>query len=222
MADGALPMIPELIPGLGLKDNRPRLNQGADLTAHRLTPVEGFVLSRVDGSLTYQEICLISHLGTEATLDILRRLKREGLIVNPGDPLPAPEPAPRPTPVIGEPGPRAMPERKSLLERLDDGSSVRADEVGSGTDLSPEVKIRIVRLHRRLKRIGPYEILGLGRDADKASIRRAYYMASKELHPDRHYGKDLGEFREKLGDIFARLTDAFQTLDQKDQKDPKK
>jgi hypothetical protein len=215
MADGALPMIPDLIPGLGGKESRPRLNQGADLTNHRLTPVEGFVLSRVDGTLSYQEICLISGLGTEATLDIMRRLKREGLILNPGDKVPAPEPAPRPTPVIGEPVPRSIPERKSLLERLDDGSSVRADEVASGGDLTYEVKIRIVRLHRRLKQIGPYEILGLRRDADKGAIRRAYYSASKELHPDRHYGKDLGAFREKLGDIFARLTEAFQSLDQK-------
>jgi DnaJ-class molecular chaperone len=110
---------------------------------------------------------------------------------------------------------RATPgDRRSLIERLDDNSSVKADEVASGPDLPAEVKVRIVRLHRRLKKLGPYEILGLGRGADKTAIRRAYYTASKELHPDRYYGKDLGDFREKLGDIFARLTEAFQTLEQ--------
>ena len=53
MSDAALPMIPEQIPGLGGKEDRPRLNQGADLTSYRLTPVEGFVLSRVDGVLVH-------------------------------------------------------------------------------------------------------------------------------------------------------------------------
>jgi hypothetical protein len=216
MADEALPMIPELIPGLGGREDRPRLNQGADLTAHRLTPVEGFVLSRVDGTASFQEICFISGLGIEPTLEVLRRLKREGLIVGPNDKAPPPEPPPRGTPIVGEPVQRAAPEqRRSLLERLDDQSSVRAEEIASGPDLPADTKVRIVRLHRRLKKIGPHEILGLPRDADKSAIKRAYYLASKELHPDRYYGKDLGDFREKLGDIFARLTEAFQTLDQK-------
>jgi hypothetical protein len=213
MSDGALPMIPELIPGLGGRGDRPRLNQGADLTAHRLTPVEGFVLSRVDGTVSFEEICLITGLGIEPTMEILRRLKREGLIVGPNDEAPA-EPPPRitvtVTPVAAKPAPAPRP----LLERLDDQSSVSKEEVSSGPDLPAEMKIRIVRLHRRLKKLGPYDILGLGKDADKSAIKRAYYLASKELHPDRYYGKDLGEFREKLGDIFARLTEAFQTLDQ--------
>src|SRR5690348_31290 len=103
MSDGALPMIPELIPGLGGRGDRPRLNQGADLTAHRLTPVEGFVLSRVDGTVSFEEICLITGLGIEPTMEILRRLKREGLIVAPGDAAAAAEPPPRPTPAVPEP-----------------------------------------------------------------------------------------------------------------------
>jgi hypothetical protein len=215
MSEGALPMIPEIIPGLGGRGDRPRLNQGADLSAHRLTPVEGFVLSRVDGTLSFEEICLITGLGIEPTMEILRGLKREGLIVGPNDKAPT-EPSPRVTPVATEAPPnlKAAPERRSLLERLDDRTSVSKEEVASAPDLPAEMKIRIVRLHRRLKKLGPYEILGLPRDADKSAIKRAYYLASKELHPDRYYGKDLGEFREKLGDIFARLTEAFQSLDQ--------
>jgi hypothetical protein len=214
-------MIPGQIPGLGGKDDRPRLNQGADFTAHRLTPVEGFVLSRVDGTVSYAEICQISGLATDATLEILRRLKRDGLIVGPHDTAPPPQPPPPqvvPPPPAGERVPRPTPDRVTLLERLDDNSSVLAAEVASGSELPAEFKVRIVRLHRRLKKLGPHEILGLTRGADKAAIRRAYYTASKELHPDRYYGKDLGDFREKLGDIFARLTEAFQSLDQQQKK----
>lgn len=205
----------EHFPGLGPRGDRPRLNPGADLTALRLTPVEGFVLSRVDGTASYEEICLISGLGGEATLDILRRLKRQGIIIGPRDTVPPP--APPPTATGESPAqPRRVPTEErnvlSLLERLDDGTQVAAVDLLSGTDLTDEVKARIVRLHRRLGKMGPYEMLGLERDANRAAIKRAYYSASKELHPDRYFGKNLGVFREKLGDIFARLTESFQKL----------
>jgi hypothetical protein len=202
--------------GLGSRDDRPRLNPGADLTAHRLNPVEGFVLSRVDGTLSYEEICLISGIGAEPTLAILRRLRREKLILGPKDPVPPPEPAPSLTPVAGVPlvAPSSG-DRRSLLERLDDGTPVTSAELNAAPELAEELKARIIRLHRRLKKLGPHEMLGLEKDAGRADIKRAYYAASKELHPDRYFGKDLGPFREKLGDIFARLTESFQKLETK-------
>jgi hypothetical protein len=203
--------------GLGSREDRPRLNPGADLTAHRLNPVEGFVLSRVDGTLSYEEICLISGIGAEPTLAILRRLRREKLILGPHDPIPPPEPPPAPTPVAGIPitAPAAPGDRRSLLERLDDASPVTSAELDAAPALPEELKARIIRLHRRLKKLAPHEMLGLEKEADRHEIKRAYYAASKELHPDRYFGKDLGPFREKLGDIFARLTDSFQKLDTK-------
>jgi hypothetical protein len=204
--------------GLGSRDDRPRLNPGADLTAFRLTPVEGFVLSRVDGTLSYEEICLITGIGTEPTLAILRRLRRDKLILGPTDPVPPPSPPPTLTPVAGVPAsaPAAPAEqRRSLLERLDDGTPVASTELDDATDLPEETKARILRLHRRLKKLSPYEMLGLDKGASRSDIKRAYYAASKELHPDRYYGKHLGTYREKLGDIFARLTECFQKLDTK-------
>jgi hypothetical protein len=40
----------------------------------------------------------------------------------------------------------------------------------------------------------------------------SFAAASKELHPDRYFGKDLGHFREKLAKIFNRITEATQEL----------
>lgn len=200
--------------GLGSRDDRPRLNPGADLTAFRLTPVEGFVLSRVDGTLSYEEICLISGIGNEPTLAILRRLRRDKLILGPKDAIPPPAPPPAHTPVAGVPVTPPPPgDRRSLLERLDDGTPVTSAELDAAPELPEEMKARIIRLHRRLKKLQPHEMLGLEKDAERGEIKRAYYAASKELHPDRYFGKDLGPFREKLGDIFARLTESFQRLE---------
>jgi hypothetical protein len=48
------------IVGLGPGTDRPRLNTGIDLAHQRLSPTEGFVLSRVDGRTSYDELCMVS------------------------------------------------------------------------------------------------------------------------------------------------------------------
>ncbi len=204
--------IPEEIPQLGPKAEKPRLNPGADLTAHRLTPTEVFVLSRINGDFSYEQICQVSGIGVQETLEILRKLKRDGLLLGARDPMPKPDRMPAFTPIGLKPG---APDRASLLERLDDRSPVDPLDLVPGPDLAPEAKMRIIRVHRRLKKLGPHQLLGLDKTADRAEIKRAYFAASKELHPDRYFGRDIGAFRDKLGDIFARVTEAFQSLEKK-------
>jgi len=230
------------ISGLGSKTDRPRLNTSADLTRLKLTPVEGFVLSRIDGRANYEEICRMSSLGREETLAILRKLKRAAVILGPGDTVVAPTQGRKTTRSPKSPsqdrGPKTPPpimvtdamlrqarERVdgksepaekipgSVLERLDDGEPVAPADLIEGHDLPVETKRRIVRLHRRLRKLTAHELLGVPENADKATIKRAFAAASKELHPDRYFGKDLGSFREKLAKIFARITDAVQELE---------
>lgn len=244
------------IPGLGGKTERPRLNATADLSKVQLTPTEGFILSRIDGRVSYDEICRMSSLGREETLAILRKLKQQKLVLGPNEPDPVPPAKPR-APEKPRPAERTRtadraraPERRSpdrasqtpepalvtdemlrkakersdgtsderqpdipsMLERLDDGSAVAPAALAEGPDLPQETKARIVRLHRRLRKLDPHELLGVAEDADVATIKRAFAAASKELHPDRYFGKDLGSYREKLAQIFARITEAVQAL----------
>lgn len=211
--------IPADISDVGKKGDRPTLNTAANLTEVRLTPVEGFVLSRVDGLTSYEDICQVSGLPVAATLDILRKLRREGLILNPGEKPEKPDPAK--AKAQASPGIAARPRRRltlgvpvavSLLEVHDDGSPVDRAELAKGPGLDEETKARILRLHRRLKTLKPHELLALSPGADPAMVKRAYFAASKEVHPDRFYGKDMGPYRDKLSDIFAQLTRAFEQL----------
>jgi hypothetical protein len=229
------------LPGLGAKGDKPRLNPSLDFTHLKLTPTEGFILSRIDGRASYDEVCRMSSLGREETLEILRKLKTGKIILGPGESAPAPTPPkarrsmrspspdyrPRtPPPVVvtdamlrqaqersgGKPDPdQAAP--MSVLERLDDGVAVDPTDLVEGPDLSDETKKRILRLHRRMRKLAPHELLGVAKDADGATIKRAFGAASKELHPDRYFGKDLGKFREKLAKIFNRITEAMQELE---------
>jgi hypothetical protein len=207
--------IPPDISGVGKKGDRPTLNPVANLNDVRLTPVEGFVMSRVDGQTSYEDICHMSGLSVAATLDILRKLRRERLILNPGEKPEKPDPW-KQSPVTGaRPRPRLPMSAQasvSLLEVHDDGSAVDQAEVDKGPGLDAETKTRILRLHRRLKTLKPHELLALSPGADPAMVKRAYFAASKELHPDRFYGKDIGPYRDKLSDIFAQLTRAFEQL----------
>jgi len=224
---------------LGSRGDKPHINPAVDFTSLRLTPTEAFVLSRIDGSSSYDEICRMSSLGREQTLAILVKLKAEKVVLVHGQTSPSGDKAPRsmrsstpdrylktPIPVAvtdemlrqaqersgGKPA-QAQPAPRSVLERLDDGSPVNPSDLIEGPDLSEETKQRILRLHRRVRKLAPHELLGVEPDVDVATIKRVFAAASKELHPDRYFGKELGCFRDKLAKIFNRVSEAAHELE---------
>lgn len=204
-------------PGLGPRALRPLLNTEIDPMAVRLTPVEGFVLSRVDGLTSYREITMVTGLPPDQTLRIMRELKMVGLIFNPGEtPLLSPRgrtpSAPPPATTVR---PRSgSPPWPSLLKRLDDGSPVDPALLMAAPELDHALKTSIIRVHRRAPRLDAAGLLGVTREAGPQDLKKAYLGASKELHPDRYYGKDIGHFRHKLEDLFRRCTDAFNQLNE--------
>jgi hypothetical protein len=249
------------IVGLGLTTDRPHFNTTIDLSQQKLSPTEGFVLSRVDGRMSYDEICMMSGMGRDETLRILRDLKQARLILGPGevalgssrkgshtghtppvevaagsrDSAPAHATGIAPSRSAGKPSAPVAEAAKSRgkaaepapsraaekaprtpvgpLQRLDDGSEVAADDMADWPDAPEELKSRIIRLHRRLRHLSAWDLLGVEKDAPKSAIRRAFSVASKELHPDRYFGKNLGSFKAKLATIFNRLTEAVQEIE---------
>lgn len=203
--------------GLGPKTTKPLLNSKADFRTIKLSPTEGFVMSRVDGHSSYADLCNVTGLGAAATLEILRKLKSVGLIHNPGETPKTPVPA-QPSDSVAEPestrSRRATTRpSKTVLERFDDGSVVDPAELIEGPDLDPVMKTRLVRAARRMGKLSPHELLGVPADADHKTLKKAYFVASKELHPDRFFGKDLGSFRGLLERLFRAITSAYETLD---------
>jgi hypothetical protein len=195
-------------PDLGPRETKPIATPRSWGSHLRLTPEEGFVLSRVDGKTSYEQICNMTGLGVDASLAILRKLRRERLILHPG------ESGKTPPPVLTGPTRRrtrsGVNTRIPLLQLHDDDSQVDEALLKEGTGLDVETKARILRLHKRMRAMKPHELLGLSPDADGKTVKRAYFAASKELHPDRYYGLDLGAYRERLSEIFAQVTHAFE------------
>ena len=52
-----------------------------------------------------------------------------------------------------------------------------------------------------------YEVLGVGKDASEADLKKAYRKKARELHPDRHPTE-----REKYHELFQEVQTAYETL----------
>ena len=84
----------------------------------------------------------------------------------------------------------------------------KADAEGMDPD-----RQRYVRdVHARLDVLTFYELLGVTRGADPQTVKRAYFKLVRIVHPDRYFGRDLGELRGMLEQVFARMTQAYETL----------
>lgn len=79
-------------------------------------------------------------------------------------------------------------------------------------DLDPALRTEIDRLIGALEDSDHYALLGVPRDADKKVVKSAYYGYASRIHPDRHFGKGLGDYKAKMEAVFNRLTVAHDTL----------
>ena len=48
--------------------------------------------------------------------------------------------------------------------------------------------------------------------ADLKALKRAYFLLSKEIHPDRYYGKKLGSFATRMSHVFEETSRAYARL----------
>lgn len=87
-----------------------------------------------------------------------------------------------------------------------------AQELDAAVDLDRNRKQEILDLYYRLDVLDHYALLAISPNADRRQVKTAYYEKVKIFHPDRYFGKELGPFRAKLEQCFARLTEAHDTL----------
>jgi len=72
-------------------------------------------------------------------------------------------------------------------------------------DLSDGERRRILAIARLAALKDPLALFGVSEGADANRFKRAYFRLSKEVHPDRFYGRQLGSFA-------ARMTAVFETV----------
>jgi tetratricopeptide (TPR) repeat protein len=173
-----------------------------------LTPVDGFLLSRIDGLLTEVDLAGVTGLSFQDVSDSLDKLGLLGLVTMVGEAPPAPA-APA-APAASPPAARAE-SPGTPVPTLPTGDAPPSD----GIDLDPIHRHRIDALHSKLDSLTHYELLGVERTADKKAIKRAYFELASLYHPDRFFRKNLGNYKPKMEVLFARITAAQDVLTSK-------
>lgn len=115
----------------------------------------------------------------------------------------------RPTPV-----PSPAPTRRSTRSMEPPSSSTNEVPVLDEVAQTPEQFIAdLEALEAKLaKHAHAFDLLGIGLDAGKREIRRAFGDLSRRFHPDALQSRGLGVLRERVGSVFAALSEAQALL----------
>jgi hypothetical protein len=217
------------LPELRKRTPKPVLQQ-RDPRGLPLSATDGFVLSRIDGAMSDGELAVSTGLPEDLVLASLTKLEGLGLITFDGAPDKAPQPppgAPQAPPVAARPvAPRTPSEQRAPDPRPDGPAPQRhatpfpkgapmtpEEEAALAEDVDLEVELRkaILAKQRRLD-ADHYEMLGVPRNADRKTIKRAYFDLASKFHPDRYFRKRLGSFKVRMEVVFAGVTAANDVL----------
>ena len=196
----------------------PKRRLDCDVHSLPLSPEEAFLLSRIDDRANEAELALLTGLDVNLVRLALQRLADLGAIrieTITHRPPPSEIDAVVSSAFASSPPPNI---RTSESPATASSTSVPAnarysiDELEELCDLGLEEKRKILDLYYRLEELDHYALLGVPRNADKRTIKRAYYELAPAFHPDRYFRKDLGSFKAKMEAIFGRITLAHDTL----------
>src|SRR5262249_31335234 len=158
-------------------------------------------LSRVDGRATDSEISLATGLGVAEVTTMLARLAVLGAVTYGNAPQPEKAPSPAAAPASNpEPvsAPRAEPVSAPRVDSIPPPPSsppvYDAEELEEPADLDLERKRLILDAFYALDRTSHYDLLNVPPTADKKQIKRAYFQVVATFHPDKYFGKKLGNF----------------------------
>jgi curved DNA-binding protein CbpA len=206
----------------------PRRTDDVDIATLPLSPADAFVLSQLDGVTALDEIALVTGMEEKTLRATLSRLERIGAVRpenKDGDGSAAArlrDPRREDDELVIEeervvlagagskrrhavPPPAPEPRARKAEPREDD------DVV----DLDESQRQRIDRVFSRLDIVTHYQLLGVERDADKKTIKHAYFALIPSFHPDKFFGRSLGAYKKKLERIFERITEAESVLTRK-------
>jgi tetratricopeptide (TPR) repeat protein len=180
-----------------------------------LTPADGYVLSRVDGTLSAREIVAMISLPREETQKSLFALLSTGMIeylpvppkARPADAKKRPAapvqmaaaPVPELPPVVLPPPPTAA-----------EAAAQTAEHAAAAHD-DPR-RMEILEAFTGLKHHTHFQVLRLERTATEAQVKEAYFRLARRFHPDVHHDPALADLRDKIEAIFVRLGEAYEVL----------
>ena len=98
----------------------------------------------------------------------------------------------------------ARPEQATREPALNEGADLAAAETELIVALTSELD--------SLKRLNPFQVLGLGYEATDADVRAAFGELTKRYHPDRYQRFQSTDLRNLAAEIFILIRDAYRRL----------
>jgi len=189
-----------------------------DVRSAPLSPTDGFVLSRVDGLATEKDILATTGLPEDQVQASLAKLEALRLITFDGAPAAPAMPASsgtlaaaEATQVTSSTQLRAAPARPEPPLTAEDEALL-----GEDVDLDLEIRRRVLVMHRSLQHLDHYALLGVATTVDRKGLKRAYFDLAAKFHPDKYFRKRLGTYKLRMEAIFGRITQAHDTLTNKE------
>jgi tetratricopeptide (TPR) repeat protein len=225
--------VPPSIGGLGSTQLKLRASPAFDPLKAKVLPEEYFLYSRFDGNQTLRDVLLESGLPVDRAIAIVVKLRSMGALLLPTETADATEKiATRASHDTTErlPMRAAAPGRgpdatEKIHTRTAAGSSPPAldtslpdpdpDELRALTEpsvLTDAQRRQILAIARLLDKRDPWALLGVAQGSDATTLKRAYFKLSKDIHPDRFYGRQLGSFAERLSTVFEAVSRAYERL----------
>ena len=193
-----------------------------------LSPADGYILSRVDGTLSAREVVQLSPDSAEEVQRSLFGLLCTGIIEYlPLPPKRRPKPAARRAAPVPPAAPTPGPPTPGRTAVAAPSPAVPADDlpgpvpsagrpaVTARADARAEVQARreeIVHAYEGLKNRNHFEVLGIARGSAEALIKEAYFRLARRFHPDVHHDPALSDLRDRLEAVFIRLGEAYEVL----------
>lgn len=169
-----------------------------------LTPSDGYILSRIDGTLSAREIIQLSPTEPEDTERSLFGLLCSGVVEYLAlPPKAAPPPVPRhvarPGAAVATPPPApAKPPASPEQLEAQKARETRRQE--------------ILEAYEGLKTRNHFEVLGIPRASNELQVKEAYFRLARRFHPDTHHDTNLADMHDKIEAIFIRLGEAYEVL----------
>lgn len=175
----------------------PRMIPGVDVRKLPLTPTDGYLLTRVNGHATVTDIARETGVWQQDVVDSFEKLVKLNVVTF-GSVEEAVAAMKKVVPA---------PLRAAVLSAAYDPQMIE-----EACDLDFEQKKRVLDLFFALEDNDYYTLLGIAKDADKKSIKKAYYEVALPMHPDKFFRKNMGTFKPKMEAVFAKLTLAHDIL----------
>jgi curved DNA-binding protein CbpA len=217
LVEGARALAPELVSRRMSNDGEtlapaPDALERLEATDMRLSPAEGFVLSRVYEPTNLRYVLAVSGLSEDEARRAVYALALGGLLTRERWPRALPAYIPHQTTAhpAAHASPVAVSEESPRAE-----ASAREPEVQE-TDAPVNVEADPRKLMEELLALARgethYAVLGVMRSATAADIKRAYYSLARRLHPDLLRRSAQADEQQRIDAAFAKIAQAYDVL----------